>query len=301
MGPSNVSFYPEMETLSKMGANWVTVMPYAFVSEKDGKVIYNHPEQWWGETTEGIAKGILAAQKQGLQVMVKPMLWIDHGTYTGALQFDAFPKWLTFEESYRDYLLHFAELSDSLGVALFCLGTEMKTFLQYRREFFPTFIEMARDSFQFELTYAANWDNYKAVPFWKELDYIGIDAYFPLSNQNQPTVEEIKKGWVAYKYELKDFAQQHQVPILFTEYGYRSKIACCKKPWISDTDEPVNETCQTNALEALHAIFFNQPWFSGGFLWKWYDGLPQFPSRMQTDYSPQGKEASLTLKTLLKP
>jgi hypothetical protein len=33
-----------------------------------------------------------------------------------------------------------------------------------------------------KLTYAANWDDFDKVPFWKELDYIGIDAYFPLSD-----------------------------------------------------------------------------------------------------------------------
>jgi homoserine trans-succinylase len=33
-----------------------------------------------------------------------------------------------------------------------------------------------------KLTYAANWDDFDKVPFWNELDYIGIDAYFPLSD-----------------------------------------------------------------------------------------------------------------------
>jgi hypothetical protein len=30
------------------------------------------------------------------------------------------------------------------------------------------------------------------VPFWNELDYIGIDAYFPLSDAVTPTVAELK-------------------------------------------------------------------------------------------------------------
>jgi hypothetical protein len=32
------------------------------------------------------------------------------------------------------------------------------------------------------------------VPFWNELDYIGIDAYFPLSDAVTPTVAEPKLG-----------------------------------------------------------------------------------------------------------
>jgi hypothetical protein len=35
------------------------------------------------------------------------------------------------------------------------------------------------------------------VPFWNELDYIGIDAYFPLSDAVTPTVAELKK-WKAH-------------------------------------------------------------------------------------------------------
>jgi hypothetical protein len=46
-----------------------------------------------------------------------------------------------------------------------------------------------------KLTYAANWDKYDQVSFWDELDFIEIQAYFPLTAQTSPTAEEIKKGW----------------------------------------------------------------------------------------------------------
>jgi hypothetical protein len=39
--------------------------------------------------------------------------------------------------------------------------------------------------------YAANWDDFDKVPFWNELDYIGIDAYFPLSDATTPSVLEL--------------------------------------------------------------------------------------------------------------
>jgi hypothetical protein len=47
----------------------------------------------------------------------------------------------------------------------------------------------------FKLTYAANWDDFDKVPFWNELDYIGIDAYFPLSNATTPSVLELNDAW----------------------------------------------------------------------------------------------------------
>ena len=37
------------------------------------------------------------------------------------------------------------------------------------------------------LTYAANHGNETSVGWWNDLDYIGIDAYYPLTNKNNPT------------------------------------------------------------------------------------------------------------------
>jgi len=36
------------------------------------------------------------------------------------------------------------------------------------------------------------------ITFWDELDYIGIQAYFPLVDNKYPTAEEISKGWNDY-------------------------------------------------------------------------------------------------------
>ena len=43
-------------------------------------------------------------------------------------------------------------------------------------------IEKVRTVYSGKLTYAANYDNYQDVGFWNHLDFIGINAYFPLRN-----------------------------------------------------------------------------------------------------------------------
>ncbi|MEM6723389.1 MAG: hypothetical protein AAF598_05080, partial [Bacteroidota bacterium] len=43
-----------------------------------------------------------------------------------------------------------------------------------------TIIRSARQHYTGELTLAANFDNYREISFWDELDFIGINAYFPL-------------------------------------------------------------------------------------------------------------------------
>ena len=34
--------------------------------------------------------------------------------------------------------------------------------------------------------------NLNVVTFWDELDFIGIDAYFPLSDKKSPTIEDLE-------------------------------------------------------------------------------------------------------------
>ncbi len=69
------------------------------------------------------------------------------------------------------------------------------------------------------------------MPFWSELDYIGVDAYFPISLEESPTLEQLETGWQPLAKELEAFSDPYQRPILFTEYGYRSATQCAGKHW----------------------------------------------------------------------
>ena len=38
-------------------------------------------------------------------------------------------------------------------------------------------------------------NNYKKVDFWNELDYIGVDAYFPFSKKKKPKLNKLVTSW----------------------------------------------------------------------------------------------------------
>jgi hypothetical protein len=61
-----------------------------------------------------------------------------------------------------------------------------------------------------KLTYAANWDDFDKVPFWNELDYIGIDAYFPLSNATTPSVLELNDAWQQHIKKIEKLQRDEQ-------------------------------------------------------------------------------------------
>ncbi len=190
-------------------------MPFGFIPEGGKTVSYNSEWQWWGEKKEGVSSMIEMAKAQNLKVMLKPQIWKRHGSYTGHHSYNNDDDWLDFESSYRQFILDFAKLAEHHQLPLFCIGTEWDYFVKERPQFWTKLIQEIKKVYSGKLTYAANWDEYKRVPFWEDLDYIGVDAYFPLSEEKNPSKEQLIQAWEAHKNHLfqvqKRFKKQNTI------------------------------------------------------------------------------------------
>lgn len=101
-------------------------------------------------------------------------------------------------------------------------------------------IGTVRKVYQGQVTYAANYDNYQDVAFWEYLDFMAINAYFPL---RKPTVDlppkaelttTFEKSWLEVFKTINEFKQQQQLmdkPLLFTELGYTNYINSTVESW----------------------------------------------------------------------
>lgn len=281
-------------------AQWISLMPYSFSRAGSNELRFDSPRQWWGERTEGVKQYIEIGRKKGLKIMLKPHLWIIRGGFTGTFGFEKAEDWANWEQDYEKYILHYARLADSLQIDMYCIGTELERFVKERPQFWKSLIIKVKNIYKGPLTYAENWDAYKRFPFWAELDYIGIDAYFPLSSERTPSVKSLLKGWEPTFKDLAAFHQKTQKPILFTEYGYQSVDYTAKEPWQVNRTGSVNEKAQSQALEALYRKFFGEEWFAGGFLWKWFDNHDAISDRRQRGFTPQGKDAEEVVKKWYK-
>ena len=135
------------------------------------------------------------------------------------------------------------------------------------------------------------------VSFWDQLDYIGVDAYFPVSDSKTPTIEECLKGWAKHKETLKTFSEKYNKPILFTEFGYRSIDYSGKAPWTVDrVESKVNLDAQVNTTKALFKTFWNEDWFAGGFVWKWFINHDKVGGLENNRFTPQNKPAETVIK-----
>ena len=303
---NGVSFVASKETISKtnvdpvvnVNANYAAIMPFGFIKNlKQPKILFNTGKQWFGETKQGAEQYIEELQKANMKIMLKPQIWVWQGEFTGYIKMTNEADWKTLETSYTQFIMLFANLAKEMNVDMFCIGTELEQFIVNRPEYWSVLIQEIRTVYKGKLTYAANWDEYKRTPFWGQLDFIGIDAYFPVSEKKTPTLEECLKGWEQHKELIYSMSKTHKKPILFTEFGYRSVDYSGKEPWKSDRGmTQVNLDAQTNTTKALFDVFWGEDWFAGGFIWKWYRDYENAGGINDSRFTPQNKPVETVIK-----
>ena len=281
-------------------ANWVTLMPFAFMkSLQDTTIHFNSQRQWIGERKEGIEHASNVFHNNKIKIMLKPQIWIHKG-FTGHIEMKTEKEWKVFEENYAQFLLFYAAIAEKQHIELLCIGTELNSFVSQRPQFWNQLIQRIRKIYKGQLTYAENWDTYQNVPFFNTLDYIGIDAYFPLANEQTPSIELLEKEWNRHKNSMESFAEKLNKKVLFTEYGYQSTDYTTHEPWNFSKEKKVNLVAQTNALTALYNQFWKEDWFAGGFLWKWFDANEQVGGENDSDYTVQNKPSLEVVKHFYK-
>jgi len=283
----------------QVGANYAAVMPFGFIRALDNPtIVYNTERQWYGERREGAKDYIKLLQSKGIKVMLKPQIWIWRGEYTGYLKMETEENWKALETSYETFILDYAKLAQETGTSIFSVGTELEQFVANRPEFWKSLIKKIKVVYKGKLTYASNWDEYKRVPFWDQMDYVGVDAYFPLSEMQTPTVESVIDGWRWWKGELSAFSKVHNKKILFTEWGYRSVDFTAKEPWTSDHSvTTVNLEAQANTTKATFEALWDEDWFAGGFIWKWFIHHSRSGGSDNNRFTPQNKPAEAVIKS----
>ncbi|HRG68547.1 MAG: hypothetical protein JNL65_10405 [Saprospiraceae bacterium] len=287
-------------SIKNTGADWIAFIPYAFSSKNKPEVIFQDLDwQWWGEREEGIRESIRLAKLQHLKVMLKPQVYI-HNSWVGHMDFQSESDWKIWESQYRAYLIKFARLASDLNVDMICIATEYQIAAIKRETFFRKLIQEIKSFYKGKLCYSANWDHYSAIPFWDALDFIGISAYFPLTEQKTPTVMDLNEAWKVYIQNMERFSKKLGKQILFTEFGYLSVDGCGGKAWeIEKNIESctVNQLAQANCYEALFKNLWIKDWWAGGFIWKWFPNGQGHEGYPEKDYTPQNKQAENILKT----
>ena len=167
---------------------------------------------------------------------LKPHIDLQDGTWRGNITFDQESDWTIWFNEYRIFVSHYAEIAERSNVPLLVIGTELKG-TTHRAEWRDVITDV-RSIFHGQVVYAANHDHYMNVPFWNLLDYIGIDGYFPLTDDYNPTPEMLSLAFKHIAQDLSAFSEMMNLKIIFTELGYQSFDGTNTTPWSAPTMTP---------------------------------------------------------------
>src|SRR5215207_519428 len=136
-------------------------------------------------TPEHLGRLIKRAKEKNLRVTLMPIVLLDNpigNEWRGTIHPDSWSEWFN---SYRDIMRHFAWIAEQNKIDLLVVGSELVS-TQSKLEEWTKTIQMIREIYHGKLTYSSNWDNYRAVPFWNQLDLIGMNSYWSFGEKSNP-------------------------------------------------------------------------------------------------------------------
>lgn len=283
-----------IRSMSEIGVKCVAIIPTWYQKKYNSIEIESNDRT---PSDQSIRHAIRKAHDEGMFVMLKPHIDLtqDAESTRSDIGFSSDDKWNEWFGNYTKFITHYARIARDEDVEFFCIGTEL-TFASTRTDIWKNnVIPAVRKVYKGFIIYAANWDEYKNVGFWEDLDYAGIDAYFPLADKGTPRYEEIKQGWRKWAKDIGQWAAKVKKPVLFTECGYASVNTAAVKPWQENKASEPNPALQADCYKALLEELWNEPWFFGLYWWNW-NTYPGSGGADNKGFTPQNKPAAECIK-----
>jgi len=290
-----------LANLAATGANWVGIVVTVYQPDRRATDIRRLPVAT--PTDADLRHAIATAHRLGLKVMLKPHVDLsrDDAHWRGDIG-NAFTEaqWSRWFAAYTRIITGYAALARAERVELFCVGTELEG-TSGRETEWRRVIAAVRAAYGGPLVYAANWSGEAAaIRFWDALDYLGVDAYYPLATEAGATVAELQQGWAAGVNELAGLHARWKKPILLTEVGFRSSAGACREPWEWQSSPALDLQEQANGYQATFQALWMQPWLAGLFWWDWEADLTHGGAQ-DRGYTPWGKPAEAIVRRYYAP
>jgi len=207
---------------ANLGANAAAIVPYSYIRTDEPPTYMPISQNAGSENDQGVIHSAFEAKKLGMTTMLKPQVFFGN-SWPGALDMKNEKDWAGFFEYYYRWIRHYALLAEIHEVDILCMGVEFTIATLTHEEEWTKMFRNVRGLYQGQLTYAANWgDEFEQLGFWNELDFIGLNCYYPLSKKDDPTDKELKQNFELIKKKIETVAQKFQKQIVFTEIGFRS-------------------------------------------------------------------------------
>lgn len=287
-----------IEKQHNMGGNAIAIVPYSYIRGESTPTYLSIGSRAGSENDQGVVHSAYEAKQRGMQSVLKPQVFFGN-SWPGALEYSNEKDWNAFFEYYYKWIRHYTFLAEIHQIDALCMGVEFAKATLSHGEQWKDMFKKARGLYQGNMTYAANWgEEFENVDFWDELDFIGLNSYYPLSKNDTPTDGELKANFDIVKTKIKDVYQKYKKPIVFTEIGFRSIEMPWKNPH-ADGDTSFNEEHQRRCYEVIFEGIQNEPWCAGILWWKFPSYL-EYRGSENTAFTPNNKATEATVKKWFK-
>jgi len=241
-------------------------------------------------TVPQLADIIGHAKSKGMRVILMPIVLLDNPAreteWRGTLEPTDWHRWF---DNYRDMIEHYARIAQSNGVDVLVVGSELVSSeaSEHVDEWIQT-IQEVRNIYKGQLTYSSNWDRYERVPFWKYLDFVGMNSYWTLGQDRNVSVDQVNQSWAGIQSKMFKFLSQVHKPVILLEAGWCSLSNAAKDSWDYTQDQlPADNDLQKKLYESFFQSWWGKPQLAGMILWEMHPG----GDPTGKGYTPQGKPA----------
>ena len=262
-----------VESLMKMktlGANSFSMTPFTYMRDPNKPVKLKYWEFAEGESIESMINLMNAARDLNLTAMLKPHIYLGENNWPGVIEMKSEKDWKLFFYYYEKWIMHYAIFAEMYHVPLFVIGNEFsKASINHEQEW----IELSkkiRKIYSGKIVYAPNWgDEFEKLTFWNHFDNIGLSEYYPISEKDNPTDEELLKGAEDVVNRIEQVHQKFNKPVIFTEAGFRASTAPWKTALEKEGRDEIHLQNQVRCYKALFTAIENEDWLKGIYWWKW--------------------------------
>ncbi|PHI19530.1 hypothetical protein CEQ90_12590 [Lewinellaceae bacterium SD302] len=287
-----------LDSLATLGVNSIAVVPYTF--QRDPNVTGEMPVAGsaGSENNAATRSSIRRAHLRGWSVMLKPQIWVGRDSWPGDIDFTTEAEWKQWFKRYSEWMLNYALLAQTERSESLCIGTELRFATLKQPEKWRNLIRAIRSVYDGKITYAANWgEEFDNIGFWDDLDIIGLNSYYPLSEKADATDEELLAGARSWVSMANKVAVRESKPWWLTEVGYRSVEQAWVNPHADAGERARSEIAQARSYEALLTSLDEASEFKGMYVWKWPSYLGRGERRKEKiGFTPGGKAAGELLK-----
>ncbi len=286
--PKNIQkYYRSVKHLQKLGCRWINFVVDARQKDVHSNRVYLN----WNLTArpQVMTRLLLYAHQLGIHTLLMPIILLDHATgdqWRGTIKPQSWHQWFV---GYRAYIRTYARVAAAGKCSIFSVGSELLSTEKFRGRWLRI-VRMTRKIFKGKLIYSANWDHYKQVLIWHELNYVAMNAYWRLAYHPGHTVSTLVQRWRPIQKQVLAFAAKMHRPLLLTEIGWYNLQDTIVEPWNYTGSGPLDPDEQLRAYESFGMAWDGLPkkTFAGAFLWEWMPGGK--PSDYGS-YSLQGEPA----------